>query len=90
MTPAEINLTHAQLRSMAVSPYERGAYSQSPLGPETGLHVHSEDGPVHVVVDGSKIAEVGPDSTYWLDRLDRMSPFQRGIAVRLPGYENLT
>jgi hypothetical protein len=90
MTPAEINLTHAQLRSMAVSPYERGAYSQSPLGPETGLHVHSEDGPVHVVVDGTKIAEVSPDSTRWMYRRDSLNEFQRAIAVRLPGYGDRT
>lgn len=60
-------LTYKQLYHMAVAPNERGAYSDSPLGPGIGLHVHGDDLDVHVYVAGfGKIAEVYPDRTNFL------------------------
>jgi len=56
-------LTYAQLRAMAVSPSEPGAYSNSPLGADTGVHIHAGDLDVDIVHNGYKIAEVFPDRT---------------------------
>jgi hypothetical protein len=65
LTPAM--LTYIQLRSMAVSPSQPGAYSGSPLGEDIGLHYHDTYPDVHVYVKGlGKIAEVFPDRTNFL------------------------
>src|SRR5271156_2381737 len=68
-------LTYEELRAMAVSPAERGAYSFSPLGEDIGLHVHDyEPDSVHVYVASTgKIAEVHPDRTHFLYRGDSLS-----------------
>ncbi len=61
-------LTYKALHDMAVKPSERGAYSDSPLGEDIGLHVHGDDRDVHVYVAGvGKVAEVWPDHTDFLE-----------------------
>ena len=80
-------LTYDELRSMAVSPAERGAYSDSPLGEKVGLHMHSTalGTDVHVYLAGSgKIAEVFPHSTRFLVNGDTLFGEAREIWTRLP------
>jgi hypothetical protein len=85
-------LTYAGLAAMAVSPSEAGAYGNSPLGEEIGLHLHPGYPDVHVYVAGQgKIAEVYPDHTYFLYagvQLASMGPVALALAARLPGWES--
>lgn len=60
-------LTYEELREMAVTPSDEGAYSNSPLGANIGLHVHAGTIDVNVVVDDLKIATVFPDRTVVYD-----------------------
>lgn len=86
-TAGQAALTYQELLAMAVRPSQPGAYSGSPLGERTGLHVHYAGEPVHVVVDGTKIAEVGSERT-WFPLPDHLlSPFQRSVRDRLPASE---
>jgi hypothetical protein len=79
-------LTYEELRAMAVSPSERGAYSNSPLGEDIGLHVHGyEPDSVHVYVASTgKIAEVHPDYTSFLYRGDSLFGDAYTLWLRLP------
>lgn len=74
-------LTYPYLSSLAVEPgpnpsgadslsRHHGDYRDSPLGPEVGLHIHTdtdgwfeteEDAPVHFIVQNSKIMVVHPE-----------------------------
>jgi hypothetical protein len=86
---SQSELTYEGLLAMAVSPSQPGAYSGSPLGEAIGLHVHYEGEPVHVVVDGTKVAEVDRDST-WFSAARYLTPDQRAMQARLPGYQEET
>lgn len=87
-TTGQATLSYEELRAMAVQPYERGAYSDSPLGEGIGLHVHgTQPGTdVHVYVAGyGKIAEVWPERTDVLAERDFLPPDGKDVMDRLPG-----
>jgi hypothetical protein len=82
-------LTYEELRDMAVSPSERGAYSNSPLGEGIGLHVHSyEPDSVHVYTASvGKIAEVHPGYTRFLYGREYLPHDAQLLRDRLPHQE---
>ncbi len=79
-------LTYDELRTMAVRPSQRGAYSDSPIDPKVGLHVHPGYDDVHVYIAGlGKIAEIYPDHTNFLYRAESMpDEFAAVLRGRLP------
>lgn len=83
-TSTQAPLSYEELRAMAVRPSQPGAYSGSPLGPHTGLHVHYEGDPVHVVVNGDKIAEISSDHSWFPLPGRLLSAEQRAVRDRLP------
>lgn len=84
-----IQRSFTELAGMAVRPGEIGSYSNSPLGPLIGLHTHDGGESVHVVVSGTKIAEVYSNHVRPMFREDALTEFQAKIFAQLPKSPSL-
>jgi hypothetical protein len=82
-----MRLTYGELRTMAVSPDQAGAYTRSVFGEgNIGVHVHPGSSEIHVWVENAgRVAVVFPDGTTRAERSTETLPQSvRGLYSLLP------